>query len=101
MTHTPGPWKKGKHLSEVITNNDNALAYLPPGARDEEAIRYYGGYLVAESVYGIGDSDLIAAAPELLYVVEEALKFHDDQIHDIAVWDKAREALKKAKGESS
>jgi len=60
---TPGPWKIGKHTSQVVAIN------LPDNSQyDRNKITdmdYYGGYLIAESIEE-DNAALIAAAPDLL-----------------------------------
>lgn len=63
MAHTKGPWRIGKHTNSVISDNSNGLEIN--GATGEEAVKYYGGNLICESV-SIENAKLIAAAPDLL-----------------------------------
>ena len=106
MNYTKGPWMVGK-TNCVISENDNGLELN--GAKGQEAIEYYGGNLICESV-SEANAKLIAAAPEML----EALKSISDLIMesegvtsfhvggDIVLWGefelvkKIEQAIKKA-----
>lgn len=56
-THTKGPWRIGKGRSVV--------ADVPvPEMRGSEAVDFYGGHMVAESVTAL-NQPIIAAAPEM------------------------------------
>lgn len=58
MTHTPGPWRVGRPGSVVA---DHPV----PEMDGSDAVDYYGGHLIAESVTA-KNAPLLAAAPELL-----------------------------------
>lgn len=106
-TYTPGPWKIG-HLPNAIVS-DNKLDSIRTGESLEADILYYGGYLIAESVFSEANAKLIAAAPELVDILREiigqekpnrygydagAVALNDD-------WRKrARQVLAKATGQS-
>lgn len=61
--HTPGNWKVGKTGGAVVS--DQPLpGYDINGGHDH--IEYYGGHLIAESIWRKEDVRLIAAAPSLL-----------------------------------
>ena len=60
--HTPGPWRVG-HGSWVVS--DTAVT----GMDGSDAVEFYGGHLICESVNG-PNSHLIAAAPDLLEACE-------------------------------
>lgn len=65
--HTPGNWTLGKTGGTVVS--DQPLPnYTARGGHDET--RYYGGHLIAESIWREEDAHLIAAAPELLEALE-------------------------------
>ena len=72
---TPGPWEIGNHNSCVISKNDESLCIK--GAVGEDAIKYYGGNLICESI-SQANAKLIAAAPELL----EALEYYFDVLEE-------------------
>jgi hypothetical protein len=81
-THTSGPWtKEGATILQSDTNK--GICKLLGSEQDQNA-----------------NARLIAAAPDLLQVVEDYLLLC--QLHDYvgAVSDAAREALRKAKGEA-
>ncbi len=64
MEHTHGPWRLGSKGSVVAdTPPEN---YLP----GSDAVEYYGGYLICESVTE-ANAKLIAAAPDLLEIAKE------------------------------
>lgn len=69
MKHTPGPWRRGKTSTTVVS--ESALGIDMMGATDESAIEYYGGNLIAESV-SANNTALIAAAPEMAEALEAA-----------------------------
>lgn len=87
---TKGPWEIGNHNSCVISKNDESL--IIRGAVGEDAIKYYGGNLICESV-SQANAKLIAAAPELLEALIEIVRISDRK-HN--AWDRAKEAIKKA-----
>lgn len=73
MSHTPGPWNVGKHPSEIVTPNKiefdrPVMSY----SSEEEELKHYGGYLIAESVFRKENAHLIAAAPDLLKACQKA-----------------------------
>ncbi|WP_172369609.1 hypothetical protein [Sporosarcina jiandibaonis] len=96
MSHSKGQWSVGK-AGSVVTTEPVIIQSRESGHNDVE---YYGGYLIAESIFTIGDANLIAAAPEMLEALEEVLKYHNDEIHDINLWQKVELAIKKARGEN-
>lgn len=110
MTHTPGPWKVGaRHFSEIVSVSE--VEFTSPRVRTateiEEDIKFYGGYLVAESVFKKENAHLIAAAPELYESLWSLLEWYDDGVATFepdsppelaAIWKKAKVALAKANG---
>ena len=62
-THTPGPWRRG-------TNGGVVSDYPVPEIGGSDAVEFYGGHLIAESV-APRNEPIIAAAPDLL----EAARF--------------------------
>ena len=76
MAHTKGPWRIGKHTNSVISDNSNGLEIN--GATGEEAVKYYGGNLICESV-SIENAKLITAAPDLL----EAIQYYFDVLEEV------------------
>ena len=70
MKHTPGPWRSSghPHYQAIISDSPTGDERL-----DEQDHREaYGGYLICESVLE-ANARLIAAAPELLEALEEAV----------------------------
>jgi hypothetical protein len=67
--HTQGPWKKGILGGTIISESSNGIDIN--GAIGEDAVKYYGGNLICESVSEC-NRGLIAAAPDLLEVLKEA-----------------------------
>ena len=91
MNITNGTWKLGTTPDSIVTKPTRETSRLE--------ILHYGGKVIAESIMTDSDRYLISAAPEMFEALSEVLKFHDDQIHDLNVWDMVRNAISKAKGE--
>jgi hypothetical protein len=89
--HTPGPWRPGKAGGSVVCDTPIGS----PGHDDHHL--YYGGCLIAESIWRERDRDLIAAAPELLKACEWALAALFDHGETPVI---LLQAIAKAKGES-
>lgn len=53
---TPGPWTVGKSHESVVA----------PNPADDDEARWYGGALIAESLFRVGDKELIAASREAI-----------------------------------
>ena len=72
-------WKIGNHTSEVVSDTKQRNTNFPaPPNRDEnedEEVRYYGGYLVCESIGSTEKAKLIAAAPDLLEALQSIVKY--------------------------
>lgn len=82
MAHTPGPWTYDKDASKIIAGN--------PHGRD---------CLEVDLVVGLDwDGYLIAAAPDLLYCLDELLK-HIEWRGPNDCTHRARAAIAKATGE--
>jgi hypothetical protein len=64
MTHTPKPWIKGKAGGCVIAPNADSRVM------DDAERKFYGGYLIAESINKVDDINLVIAAPDLLEACE-------------------------------
>jgi hypothetical protein len=89
-THTPGPWA-------ILERADDSRTHISNGAH---IVCTLGTTRTDGSPNHSPNALLIAAAPDLLQVVEDYLLLC--QLHDYvgAVPDAAREALRKAKGEA-
>jgi len=69
MAHSKGTWKPGKIGGSVIT--DNPEGFEPQTGHSDQ--NYYGGCLIAESIWKQDDVKLIAAAPDLLHACQVAI----------------------------
>lgn len=70
MERTNGNWIVGKQFGTVISDKspkDNCKT-------GHNAVEYYGGVLIAESIQTIADAKLIAAAPDLLEACQTLLQ---------------------------
>jgi hypothetical protein len=90
MNISKGNWKVGEKADTVIT--DNGEGFGPYGS---DAQKYYGGFLIAESVLPC-NRQIIAAAPDLLEACEN-LENDNGSIPDHA-WEMIQNAIKKARG---
>lgn len=100
MKHTSGPWRQGKIGGVVVS--DTPLETIRVSDTGHEDTKYYGGYLIAESILKESDKNLIIAAPELLASCENALAYIEElDKQGIGTWE-GLEALynviQKAKG---
>lgn len=99
MKHTPGPWRAG---SETGGKGSVVSDQLAVGALSgSDAVAYYGGNLIAESI-AQENIPLIAAAPELLDVIigmmVHARKKNATLFRDSVEMFKAYAAIEKATG---
>ena len=62
-------WSVGKHQSCIVTDTPDGLPENS-GHSGAEAIEYYGGALVCESVCRKKDAALISAAPDMLEALQ-------------------------------
>ena len=62
MSHTQGPWRVGRPGAIVA---DHPV----PEVSGSEAVDYYGGHLIAESV-ALQNAPILAAAPEMFDALE-------------------------------
>lgn len=86
---TPGPWAInviGPHW------NNNSLTHIEITFGDD-------GECICDTVYKAEDATLIAAAPELLEALQDALHAYDKH-GEHSEWDFARAAIAKALGET-
>ena len=96
--HTPGPWRVGDSPFCVVAD-----VPAPNDATGHNAVDYYGGYLIAESIRGIDDARLIAAAPDLLTAAENALDWLENDLGPCepdceCVIHGVRDAIARARG---
>jgi hypothetical protein len=71
IKHTPGIWSVGPKGGCVVSDQPIPGIKEGTGHADTE---YYGGHLIAESIWRKEDARLIAAAPELLDALKEAIE---------------------------
>ncbi|WYX18930.1 hypothetical protein WJ973_23815 [Achromobacter xylosoxidans] len=98
-SHTPGPWK-------VFDSMVDSETYGIDGA-DGTAVVFYGYKDTEDGIRKKADAVLIAAAPELLNLLSEAVQLQRKHYGDgmmlhmeMAAWvEKASAAIAKAKGE--
>lgn len=89
MSHTPGPWRRGKQGGSVVAD-------VPvPQMGGSDAVEYYGGHLVAESITP-SNAKLIAAAPDLLALLQELIDIEGPQPGHIDWANKVKSAIEKA-----
>lgn len=86
---TPGPW-----MINVIGPhwNNKSLTHIEITFGDD-------GECICDTVYKSEDAQLIAAAPELLEALQDALHAYDKH-GEHSEWDFARTAIAKALGET-
>lgn len=85
--HTSGPWRVGSHGS-VVANSPI------PGVNGSDAVDYYGGHLVCESVTP-SNAKLIALAPEM-YDLLATIENDGKQVPDW-LWKKIQDLLSRAR----
>ncbi len=83
-------WKKGKLETVVVTDSRRGF-FSHTGHTD---VDYYGGCLIAESIYRKKDVALISAAPDMLEAWQ-SLENNDNSIPP-AIWEMVQNAIKKA-----
>ncbi len=69
-TYTPGPWRIGRTGVCASVVSDTSV----PDVNGSGEVDFYGGHLICESV-SLRNAPLIAAAPELLEELKEAISF--------------------------
>lgn len=98
-------WKIGDHQSTVVSDTKvkNTNFPSPPNpeeSRDDE-VKYYGGYLICESIGNYKIAKLISAAPDLLNAIQILLGDIERYPVRLTREEKikiARKAIEKAKG---
>lgn len=86
---TKGPWE--------ILEDDSELKVIQSGSIDTGC--GWRSYVpICEEISGINNANLIAAAPELLEALQDAMKFYDPY-GEQAEWDFSRAAIAKALGQ--
>ena len=91
-------WEIGNVQSTVVDKNQHSCLddFYP---QTKEAEKYYGGFLIAESIPKREYVNLISAAPEMLEALKMALEKAE---RNIAFWNTdlqlMREAIAKAEG---
>lgn len=104
--HTPGTWRAGK-TGESVVSDQPLPGYDAKGGHDH--VEYYGGYLIAESIWRAEDRALIVAAPDLLEALEKRAQVdaayarlamseveHDDHERLLQQIEQAEDAAKAA-----
>lgn len=93
--HTPGPWRHDRDDNRYGA----VVSDVPPGCEGHDTSGY-GGYLIAESISGMANRDLIAAAPDLLESLEEVLRMTTQMFDGLMpAWRRrACDAVMKARG---
>ena len=92
--HTLGPWRVGLQRSTVVADAP------VPGIRGSDALDYYGGHLICESV-APQNRPIIAAAPDLLAACNAAAAMMEVLPVDVfnahaAVYDQLCDAINKS-----
>lgn len=99
--HTGGTWSVGKTGGAVVSTD--VIPGLPDYRTGHSDVDYYGGYLIAESIWNPADARVMAAAPDLFDACKQmvaAASINDDCELGNAV-TAARLAIAKATGEQS
>lgn len=87
--HTPGPWRRV----------DCYIYGGPPGTGSHVADASPFGPM-ADAGVADANARLIAAAPDLLAALEALMHTTEDDLHYLDVCQRARAAIRKARGES-
>jgi hypothetical protein len=93
MAHSKGNWTIGKTGGTVVTDIDEGFP-ANTGHSGKENTDYYGGNLICESILRIEDAKLIAAAPEMLEVLE-TIENDANQVPEW-LWERIKSVIKKA-----
>ena len=97
MSYTKGPWRTGNVPTAIVSDSRVEGAPKNGGWNDfsDGVDHFYGGNIIAESVYRVEDRNLIAAAPDLLEACKVAL-YGGGTIAEAA--EIVRAAIAKAEG---
>lgn len=79
MPHTPGVWRAGKTSDSVVTGPENAPL---------DHIDYYGGLVIAESIFNPDDRNLIIKAPEMRKQLEALAEII---ARNLTAWDTSKD----------
>lgn len=89
--YTPGPWQVDKEGRAFVVN--------PEIHKGDGNDQFYGGELIAESIFNPDDRKLIAAAPELLEACKALVGVCEGWIaNPVTRLEAARAAIAKAEG---
>ena len=89
MTHTPGPWEVRPYGKGLVGSASQLTACVFPYPEDEVV-----------SVEMIANTNLIAAAPELLAACEDMVRhWNDGDGVSFVIIERAERAIAKARGE--
>lgn len=88
---TPGPWEVDKEGRAFVVNSQ-----IHNGDANDQ---FYGGELIAESIFNPDDRKLIAAAPELLEICKALVSLVDQWLDgEEKIVHKAQDIIAKAGG---
>ena len=91
--YTKGEWKVGKNGSSVVSNSDEGLTIN--GATGDDAIKYYGGNLICESV-SKANALLISKAPEMLEAMQDFCNRVDNgEVKSIKTYNKFKQLIEQ------
>ena len=92
---TPGDWRISPNASDAIISDKPTEGAI----YTQDCVKYYGGYVIAESV-SPGDRNLLRSAKDLYAACESIIgSFAYSEANEPEWFKKCRLALKKARGE--
>jgi len=95
---TKGNWKIGNHFSNIVTDEKTLRPTYNEKDYESEK-RYYGGYIVCESLNKRADANLIANAPKLLDALQSAYRCSGERNYlTKPVLDEMLDAINRALG---